>query len=336
MKRAFFFSDSQRPSFNLALEEVFFRNLPELGLDGLIYFYVNQPSLIIGRSQNAFREIDWLGAEQWGLPILRRLSGGGAVYHDLNNLNFSFIVKRQENLIINFQAFLEPVIAYLQSLHIAAELSGPSDLRVDGKKISGNAQALDKEVILEHGTLLFDSELTVLGTMLHHRQDGLISRSVESNQADVANLSDYLEAPMSFEAFAQGLSDFLQSEQESLPLTRHETLLEKAAELEKSRYLTRAWNMERCAKFSLKRQWRGWDFSLLVERGSISEMTCVKTGDSPNDSLNQLSASEAATICRSLQSVQLYGPDLRAALSFLEEVTAASLITSLFRPTTLV
>lgn len=332
MKRVFFFSDSQRPSFNLALEEVFFRNLPELGLDGLIYFYVNQPSLIIGRSQNAFREIDWLGAEQWGLPILRRLSGGGAVYHDLNNLNFSFIVKRQENLIINFQAFLEPVIAYLQSLHIAAELSGPSDLRVDGKKISGNAQALDKEVILEHGTLLFDSELTVLGTMLHHRQDGLISRSVESNQADVANLLDYLEAPMSFEAFAQGLSDFLQSEQESLPLTRHETLLEKAAKLEKSRYLTRAWNMERCANFSLKRQWRGWDFSLLVERGSISEMTCVKAENSYPDFSNLLSASEAATICQSLQSVRLYGPDLRAALPFLEAAAADSLLASLFRP----
>lgn len=335
MKRAFYFSSSQRPSFNLALEEVLFRSLPELGLDGLSYFYVNQPSLIIGRSQNAFREIDWLEAEKSGLPIVRRLSGGGAVYHDLNNLNFSFIEKRQEKLILNFQAFLEPVIAYLQSLHIAAELSGPSDLRIKGKKISGNAQALDKEVILEHGTLLFDSELTVLGTMLHHRQDGLISRSVESNQADVANLSDYLEAPMSFEAFAQGLSDFLQSEQESLPLTRLEILLEKAAELEQSRYLTRAWNMERCAKFSLKRQWRGWDFSLLVERGSISKITCAQAKDSYPDVSTPLSASEATAICQSLQSVRLYSPELRQALQFLEASAAASLLAGLFRPTSL-
>ena len=334
MKRAFFFSSSQRPSFNLALEEVFFRSLSELDLEGLSYFYVNQPSLIIGRSQNAFREIDWLEAEKRGLPIVRRLSGGGAVYHDLSNLNFSFIEKRQEKLILNFRAFLEPVLAYLQSLHIEAELSGPSDLRVKGRKISGNAQALDKEVILEHGTLLFDSQLDVLDTLLHHSQDGLISRSVESKQAEVANLSDYLETPMSFKAFAQGLGHFLQSEQECLPLASLDALLEKAAELEQSRYLTRAWNMERCANFSLKREWRGWDFSLLVERGSISKITgSVAAGDSSSALSNLLSASEAADICQCLQSVRLFGPELLEALKFLDAADASSLLDSLFRPT---
>lgn len=154
------FIDNQNitdPRINLAIEEYCVKHLdPE---QTYLLFYVNQPSIIIGKNQNTIEEINTKYVEDNGIIVVRRLSGGGAVYHDLGNLNFSFITKDDGDSFHNFKKFTEPVIQALRQLGVEAELSGRNDIVADGRKISGNAQFSTKGRIFSHGTLMLDSAI---------------------------------------------------------------------------------------------------------------------------------------------------------------------------------
>ena len=126
------------PSFNLALEEYVVRNIAKD--EDILLFYINEPSIIIGRHQNTIEEIAVDYVEQHGIHVVRRISGGGAVYHDLGNLNFSFTVPKNRGAFIDFQKFTAPVVEVLRNMGVPAELRGRNDIVVEGKKISGNAQ----------------------------------------------------------------------------------------------------------------------------------------------------------------------------------------------------
>lgn len=145
------------PRINLAIEEYALKNL-DIN-ETYLLFYINEPSIIIGKNQNTIEEINTKYVEENGIHIVRRLSGGGAVYHDLGNLNFSFITKDDGDSFHNFLKFTEPVTAALKNLGVNAELSGRNDIVVEGRKISGNAQFSTKGRMFSHGTLLFDSEI---------------------------------------------------------------------------------------------------------------------------------------------------------------------------------
>ncbi|MBN2222483.1 MAG: lipoate--protein ligase family protein, partial [Vallitaleaceae bacterium] len=155
----YYLSPSHNPYFNLATEEYFLSTLQE----EIIYLYRNEPSIIIGRNQSAHAEIneDYVEANQ--IPIVRRLSGGGAVFHDLGNLNFCFITQVSSvHSPKSFEEFTQPIRKALQAIGILAEFSGRNDLLLDGKKISGNAQYHSHDKILHHGTLLFSSNMNDL------------------------------------------------------------------------------------------------------------------------------------------------------------------------------
>jgi lipoate-protein ligase A len=192
-------NDINDPRFNLALEEYCLRNL-ELDNDYLL-FYINQPSVIIGRHQNALEEIDHSYAQQKGIHVVRRISGGGAVYHDYGNLNFSFIKKYRKNSLLNVKEIIFPVINALIRLGIPVKVNGKNDIFVEGKKISGNAQFSNTKGIIIHGTLLFDSELTVEEKVLNVRKGYIKSKGLQSIKSPVTNISDYLENPMDIQAF---------------------------------------------------------------------------------------------------------------------------------------
>lgn len=178
------------PRVNLAIEEYALREFDPRYT--YLLFYVNRPSIILGRNQNALEEINLRYVRERGIPVVRRLSGGGAVYHDKGNLCFSFITDYQQDRLHNFRLFTEPVVRVLQSLGVPAMLEGRNDLVVEGKKISGNAQFSTPRRMASHGTLLLNTDLTAISRALIAKPDAAHRAKYASVRARVANIADYL------------------------------------------------------------------------------------------------------------------------------------------------
>ena len=197
------------PTINLALEEYCYRSLDSR--HDYVLFYINQPSIIIGNHQNPFQEVNFKFALQNKIRPVRRISGGGAVYHDPGNLNFSFITAFAGERLDYFKTLLQPVLNTLKRLGVPAQLTEKNTILVNGKKISGNSQHTNMRRMLSHGTLLFNAELDMLNEMLDSKLQIIQSRAVTSIPSNVTNISDYLCRPMDMEAFLAeliaGISD---------------------------------------------------------------------------------------------------------------------------------
>lgn len=187
------------PRLNLAIEEYALRHLPDQ--ETYLLFYINEPSIIIGKNQNTLEEINPDYVKAHNLHVVRRLSGGGAVYHDLGNLNFSFITKDDGNSFHNFQKFTEPVVDALRQLGVQAALTGRNDIQVGERKISGNAQFATKGRMFSHGTLLFNSEIENVVSALKVSPDKIQSKGIKSIRSRVANIVEFLHEPITIEDF---------------------------------------------------------------------------------------------------------------------------------------
>ena len=176
------------PYYNLAVEEYLFLHAE----DDIFMLWQNDRTVVIGKNQNAYAELDVACARQNGIRIARRITGGGAVYHDMGNLNYTYISRKKASDTIDFAPFCAPILAALRTLGIRATLSGRNDLVVDGKKISGNAQHTANGCVLHHGTLLYNSDLTVLSTVLRTDSEKLKAKSIRSVSSRVMNLSPVL------------------------------------------------------------------------------------------------------------------------------------------------
>lgn len=199
------FVDNQETTdsrLNLAIEEHLLRNVQLV--EPLLLFYINAPSVIIGRNQNSVEEIDPDFVRENKVHVVRRLSGGGAVYHDLGNLNFSFITHGKQDL-HNFDKFTQPVVNVLQSLGVKASLQGKSDIVVDGKKISGNAQYAAAGRMFSHGTILFDTSLENMLRAINPRQIKIESKAVQSVRSFVTNIREHLSEDMRIDELRQAL-----------------------------------------------------------------------------------------------------------------------------------
>lgn len=191
------------PAINLAIEEYALKFLPMD--DSYLLFYINAPSIIIGKHQNTIEEINQEYVQEHDIKVVRRLSGGGAVYHDLGNLNFSFITKDDGESFHNFLKFTQPVIDYLQSMGVNAELSGRNDLQVGEQKISGNAQFSTRGRMFSHGTLMFNLNLDDVQASLNANPEKFKSKSTKSVRSRVANIKQLLGTDMTIEEFRAGL-----------------------------------------------------------------------------------------------------------------------------------
>jgi lipoate-protein ligase A len=268
------------PMINLAIEEYCLKYLdPD---ETYLLFYINQPSIIIGKNQNTIEEINTKYVEDNGIKVVRRLSGGGAVYHDKGNLNFSFITKDDGDSFHNFKKFTEPVIKALEKLGVKAELSGRNDIMADGRKISGNAQFATRGRIFSHGTLLFDSEIEHVVSALNVKKEKIESKGIKSIRSRVANISELMDQKMTTEEFRKILLSYIFDTNGDVPqyqLTEKDW--EKIHEISRDRYQKWEWNYGRSPKFNLQHSKRfpagSIDLRLEVKKGIIQD--CKIFGD---------------------------------------------------------
>ena len=229
---------STDPFFNIAAEEYLLKNKTE----DFLVLGINDPAVIIGKHQVAHREADTEFVVANNIPVIRRISGGGTVYHDKGNVNFSFIINTTGGMQVDFRKYTLPVIEFLASEGIKASLGGKNDLKVDGLKISGNAEHVYRERVLHHGTLLFDTDLGILRHSLRKDTSGYITRAVESNPSHVVNLKDKTDRIRDTEEFRGRMLDyFLGMKGNSLFILTpvEENMIESLAD---SRYRTWEWN----------------------------------------------------------------------------------------------
>ncbi|OGT29684.1 MAG: lipoate--protein ligase [Gammaproteobacteria bacterium RIFCSPHIGHO2_12_FULL_35_23] len=192
-----------KPSLNLALEEYALLNL-DLSQEHLL-FYINEPAVIIGKHQNTHEEINHDYIQQNHIQVIRRVSGGGTVYHDHGNLNFSFLTQVKGKAFNDYRTFTQPIIQALVALDIPAELTGRNDIIVKDRKISGNAQYRRAERMFCHGTLLFNTDLNNVVAALNVKPDKIQSKGIKSIRSRVANISEFLIQPMTVAEFKQHL-----------------------------------------------------------------------------------------------------------------------------------
>ncbi|HFZ7291976.1 TPA: lipoate--protein ligase [Streptococcus agalactiae] len=194
---------SNDPAYNVALEAYAFQKLTDI--DEIFILWINEPAIIIGRHQNTIQEINKEFIDKNGIHVVRRLSGGGAVYHDLNNLNYTIISNNTQEAAFDFQTFSKPVIDTLAKLGVKAEFTGRNDLEINGQKFAGNAQAYYKGRMMHHGCLLFDVDMSVLGQALKVSKDKIESKGIKSVRARVTNIVDYLSDKITVQEFSDAI-----------------------------------------------------------------------------------------------------------------------------------
>lgn len=242
------------PYINLAIEEYVLNNFGEE--DTYLLFYINEPSIIIGRNQNTIEEINTKYVDERGIKVVRRLSGGGAVYHDEGNLNFSFITKDDGNSFHNFAKFTQPVVEALQTIGVPAELSGRNDLVADGRKISGNAQFTTRGRMFSHGTLMFDSEIEHVVASLNVNAEKIKSKGIKSIRSRVANISEFITEPMTMPQFKEHLLKHLFAVEDIKDVPRYELTDEDWAnirQISEQRYQNWDWNFGKSPTFDIQK-----------------------------------------------------------------------------------
>lgn len=276
------FIDNQQitdPTINLAIEEYALRNLPID--DTYLLFYVNDPCIIIGKNQNTLEEINKKYVDEHGIHVVRRLSGGGAVYQDLGNLSFSFLTKDDGDSFSNYQKFTQPVIDALQQLGVNAKLSGRNDIQVGDRKISGNAQYTTKGKMFSHGTLLLDVNIENIVDALNVNEEKMRSKGIKSIRSRVANINEFLEDKLDVERLKKILLDYIfeNSDVETYHLTEEDW--KGVEEISQRRYKNWDWNYGKSPKFDLQRSKRfdagTIDVRINVSKGDITE--CKIFGD---------------------------------------------------------
>ncbi|MBK3495976.1 lipoate--protein ligase [Viridibacillus sp. YIM B01967] len=264
------------PRINLAIEEYALKTM-DVEKDSFLLFYINQPSIIIGRNQNTVEEINTDYVEDNGIIVVRRLSGGGAVYHDLGNLNFSFLTKDDGESFQNFKKFTQPVVDALKNMGINSELSGRNDIMAEGRKISGNAQFSTKGRMFSHGTLLFDTEIDAVVSALKVKKEKIESKGIKSIRSRVANIVEFMEEPMTVEEFRMEILKSIFGGEENIQF--YELTDEDWANIHKlseERYQKWDWNYGQSPKFNVQRSQRfpsgSIDIRLEVKKGVMEEV----------------------------------------------------------------
>lgn len=262
------------PRINLAIEEHLVRNLNVE--DDILLFYINEPSIIIGRNQNTLEEINYPYMEEHHILVVRRLSGGGAVYHDHGNLNFSFINAKGREFLHNFKKFTAPVVKVLNSMGVPAEMNGRNDIVVEEHKISGNAQYAIGSKLVSHGTLLFNSDLSKVSEALNVKTEKIESKGIKSVRSRVANISEYLSEAMDILDFRERVKNGILEEANNGVYKLNQADWDAINQISRDRYQQWEWNFGRSPKFNIQKTRRfpfgQIDARIEIHNGEIQQL----------------------------------------------------------------
>lgn len=243
---------SNNPAYNIALEEFCFKKLTNV--DEIFILWINEPTIVIGRHQNAVEEVNTEYVRDNNIHVVRRISGGGAVYHDLNNLNYTIISSKSGDKAFDFKTFSQPVINVLKKLGVEAKFTGRNDLEIDGKKICGNAQAYYHGRMMHHGCLLFNVNLGVLSKALNVSKDKIESKGIKSVRSRVTNILDELPNKITIDEFSDMI---LQEMKEKHPeMTEYIFSEEELKEIQKNmeeKHANWDWVYGKAPKYNIRR-----------------------------------------------------------------------------------
>lgn len=258
--------------FNFALEKY---AMEELNLGSSYFlFWRTTPTLMIGRYQNTLAEINMAYARANNVNIVRRITGGGTIYTDPNGWQFSFIVRNPGDHRIEFSHFTKPILDALHSLGVDAQFSGRNDLTIDGKKFSGNAQYVRRDVVLHHGSLLFDTDLDALVRALNVADEKIIAKGIQSVRQRVTNIADYLPEKIKSLAFRDVMLSYLLRDMETYTLTERD--IRRIIEIREAVFDQWSWNFGHDPQFNVTREGRfaGGKLTahIFVENGCIKDI----------------------------------------------------------------
>lgn len=260
------------PCYNLALDEYLLTKTDKQYLT----LWRNEPAVIIGRNQDALKEVDSAFLREKGIRLVRRMSGGGAVFHDLGNINFSYFVKWTESF--DFAPFSGMVVEALRQMGVPAEISGRNDITVEGKKISGAAQHKHGDRLLHHGTLLFDADVSYMQQALRVDPKKLAGKGVSSVKSRVGNIRSYLgdmDITEFMEQLLKLLYDICPEDCEMTALSPSD--IDGARKIKEEKYALEEWNYLHLGNYSFKTSERfasgGVDLTFNVVEGKLAEIS---------------------------------------------------------------
>jgi len=244
-------SKSTDPCFNLSLEQFVFDEMNSL--EDYFMLWQNDNAIIVGKHQNTIEEINQKYVEDNHIKVVRRLSGGGAVYHDLGNLNYTFIVNTEKSTGLSLKVFCEKINEALGAFGIPAQVSGRNDITIDGKKFSGNAQYIKNGRVMHHGTLMFDSNLDAIKNALRVGKDKIESKGVKSVRSRVTNIKDYLDDNITLDMFKVMLIKYMFKGMEFKTHSFKPEDIKRIEEIQAIRYNMWEWNYGISPAYNLKK-----------------------------------------------------------------------------------
>lgn len=266
------YHESTDPYFNVATDEYILKYLKE----DCFMLWRNDNAIIVGSFQNTLAEINYEYVKAHNIAVVRRLSGGGAVYHDLGNLNFSFTKAGSDSNLTDFRKFTQPIIDVIRELGADARFEGKNDLMIDGRKIAGNAAHIFKNKILHHGCLLFSSEMRNVSEALRINPVKYTDKAVKSVPKRVTNISEHIKRPISIEEFTKKLMDHVLSiypDSRLYQFTEEDKKIIK--QLRDEKYITHEWNFGKSPDYNFKKAIRTkgglLDMNLDVKKGVIEK-----------------------------------------------------------------